>query len=64
MVFSRRSLRRMEVLRFPVVDPWETYVVQPFPVPLSNVSLIVFIAGSGKSVLWCAVSYVFSVWIT
>ena len=57
VVLPRQSFRRVEVHRFPAVDPWEAYDIQPF-LALLSLMRFVSIAGSGKSVLWCAVSHV------
>ena len=36
VVLPKQSFRRVEVHRFPAMDPREAYVIQSFPVPLSN----------------------------
>src|SRR6266702_5688344 len=40
VVLPRQSFRRVEIHRFPAVDPWEAYVIQPFPVPLSDATCL------------------------
>ena len=64
LVFPRQSFRRVEVYWLPALDPRQAYVIQllVFPVPL--LMLLVSIAGSGKSVLWCALSRVFPAHVT
>ena len=53
LVPSRQCFRKVEVVT-PLVDPWQTYV--PFPPLLSTLLTPIFVAGSGKSVLWFVVS--------
>ena len=46
----------MEVVSFSLVSPWQTHV--PFPLHYSHILLtFIFVAGSGKSVLWFVISY-------
>ena len=57
LVLWRQSIRRVEVRWFTVLDPRRAYVVYSFPSSLPDKNS--YKAGSGKSVLWCAVSFVY-----
>ena len=63
LVLPGQSFQRVEVYWLPALDPQQAYVIWPTPVPLGLISLI-YIAGPGKSILWCTSSHVFPFHVT
>ena len=59
MVLRSKGIPGLDGIRFPAVDPWETYVLIIFHPSTAN-GLPISIAGSGKTVLWFVVSQLLS----